>query len=201
MVTNSALGIMERTFSVITPTILRPSLIETCESIDRQSYHRWQHIVMVDIPIADIPDEKLTLIDRIKHPNRLIRYCEVAHKNVGNTCKSRAFKYVCGDYLLYLDDDDSYLGEVFEILNGQIKDEVWGVFPIERFGEIFFNFPPRMCHTCSNQFFYKPLYPHPDNDNYCADGELIDLLRERHPYLVINSTPLARVTKQGMGLY
>lgn len=190
---------MERKFTVITPTILRPTLAETCRSIDSQGYGNWQHIIAVDVPAGRIRPAQRALLDGLRHPNRTILFCEVAHRNVGNTCRHRAFAHVRGDYLLYLDDDDMYLGEVFQTLNREIADEVWGIYPVERFGEIFFNIPPGTCRTTSNQFFYRPLYPWPDNGNYEADGELIDLLRENHPYLVINSAPLARVTKQNWG--
>lgn len=194
-------GGMEKKFTVITPTILRPTLADTCRSIDGQNYDNWQHIVVVDIPPHEIPPEQRELIESVRHPKRSIRFCEASHKNFGNTCRSRAFAEVAGDYVLYMDDDDVYLGEAFAVLNGEISDEVWGVFPVERFGHVFFNLPPRICHTTSNQFFYRPVCPWPDNDNYMADGELIELLRGQHPYLVINSEPLARVTRQGMGLY
>lgn len=190
---------MERKFTVITPTILRPTLADTCRSIDTQGYGNWQHIVVVDVPDREIRPEQRELLDGLRHPNREFMFCEVAHRNVGNTCKHSAFPRVRGDYLLYLDDDDFYLGEVFQTLNREIKDEVWGIFPVERFGQVFFNIPPGKCQTTCNQFFYRPLYPFPDNNNYQADGELIDLLRERHPYLVINCEPLASVPKQSWG--
>lgn len=192
---------MGKRFTVITPTILRPSLVDTCVSIQSQRYDGWQHIVVVDLPADKILPEQQELIGSIQHRNRLICYCETAHRNFGNTCKNRGFQYVSGDYLLYLDDDDVYLGEVFETLNQQLSDQVWGVFPIERFGVVFFNLPPRKCYTASCQFFYKPLYPFPESNDYCADGDLVDLLRERHPYLAIRSKPLARVARQGQGKY
>ena len=190
---------MQNVFTIITPTILRPCLVDTCNSIDAQHYSRWQHIVAVDIPAREITLTQQALIDSIQHPNRSVIYCETSHRNFGNKCRHEAFKHVVGDYLLYMDDDDIYLSEAFEILDSRISDEVWGVFPIERFGVIFFNLPPRMCHTCGIQFLYKPLYPWPDNDAYCADGELIDFLRDHHPYLIIDSEPLARVVNQGKG--
>ncbi|MFL6227744.1 MAG: glycosyltransferase [Pyrinomonadaceae bacterium] len=191
---------MEKKFTVITPTILRPSLAETCQSLDRQSYERWQHLVVVDVPPQEILPAQRDLLESLQHPNRTILFCETAHRNFGNRCRHEAFGHVVGDYLLYLDDDDEYVGEVFAVLNREISEEVWGVFPVERFGHIFFNVPPAICHTTSNQFFYRPLYPWPDNDSYMADGELVELLCARHPdYLVVNSEPLARVTRQGMG--
>lgn len=191
---------MEKKFTVITPTILRPTLVDTCRSIDQQSYARWQHIVVVDIPRNEVLDHQQVLIESLRHPNRSIAYCETRHGNFGNKCRNEAFRHVSGDYLLYLDDDDVYLGEAFEQLNAAISDEFWGVFPIERFGQLFLNLPPQMCQTSGIQFFCKPVYPWPDVDDYCADGSQIDFLRDHHPYLVVNSPPLARVVSQGKGI-
>jgi glycosyltransferase involved in cell wall biosynthesis len=191
---------MEKTFTIITATILRPSLVETCRSIETQAYDRWQHLIAIDVPLSDATPEQLQLVDQIRHPKRQVFQCEVSHRNYGNTCKSEMFRHVCGDYVLYLDDDDVYLGEVFQILNREISDETWGVFPIERFGELFLNLPPRINLTSGTQFFYKPLYPFPNTDAYAADGELIEFLREKHSYLVVNSPPLVRVAKQNFGV-
>ncbi len=190
---------MERMFTVITPTILRPSLIETCASINAQCYSRWQHLVVIDIPVHALGTEQSRLIEQIKHPNRQIYHCAVSHRNYGNTCRSEMFRHISGDYVLYLDDDDVYLGEAFQILNREISDEMWGVFLIERFGEPFLNLPPQTNFTSGIQFFCKPIYPWPNNNVYTADGELIDFLREKHSYLVINSPPLARVSQQRFG--
>jgi hypothetical protein len=190
---------VERTFTIITPTILRPSLIDTCKSIDAQRYDQWQHLVVIDLPVYSLLPEQTRLIEQIKHPNRQIYNCAVTHGNYGNTCRSEMFALVRGDYLLYIDDDDVYLGEALQILNGEISDEVWGVFPVERFGEHFLNLPPRTNFTSGIQFFCKPLYPWPNNNVYTADGELIDFLREKHSYLVVNSSPLARISQQRYG--
>lgn len=190
---------MERTFTVITPSILRPSLLDTCRSVDGQRYTKWQHIVAVDIPEAELTPAQRELVESVRHPQRLVRFCEVSHRNFGNTCRHNAFREVTGDYLLYMDDDDVYLGEAFETLNREIGDEMWGVFPVERFGHVFFNIPPGHSMTCSNQFFCKPLHPWPDNASYCADGEFVDFLRETYPYLVVNSEPLAQVRAIGSG--
>lgn len=191
---------MDKTFTIITPTILRPSLIDTCRSIETQTYDQWQHLVAIDIPLSETTPEQLKLVEQIQHPKREVFHCAVSHRNFGNTCRWEMFPRVRGDYVLYLDDDDVYLGEVFQILNREISDEIWGVFPIERFGELFMNLPPRINHTCSVQFFYKPLYPYPNNASYAADGELIEFLRERHSYLVVNAPPLVRVAKQSFGV-
>jgi glycosyltransferase involved in cell wall biosynthesis len=190
---------MDRSFSVITASILRRTLVDTCKSVENQAYRNWEHIVIVDIPSHEVTPEQHKLLDSLQHSQRTILYCKRRHKNYGNTCRNEAFDLVTGDYLLYLDDDDVYIGEVFKTLNEQIRDEVWGVFPIERLGELLLLIPPGLCRTCSNQFYYKPLYPYPATDDYEADGQLVDQLRANHPYRIIRSGPLARVDKESLG--
>ena len=35
------------TFTIITPTVVRETLLRTCRSVDEQRYANWQHVVMV----------------------------------------------------------------------------------------------------------------------------------------------------------
>jgi glycosyltransferase involved in cell wall biosynthesis len=190
-------------FTILTPTILRPTLRETCASLDSQSYQNWQHLVVVDLPAGELTPEQRELVESFAHPNRSVSYCERRHRNYGNTCRSRLFELIGGDYVLHIDDDDVYLGEALQTLAGLIEDSAWGLFPIERFGEVFFNLPPSQGRVCSNQFFYRPFiggeaYRYTDNDSYDADWMLVERLL-RHPYQVIECEPLARVTVQHFG--
>ena len=89
------------TFSIITPTLQRPSLLATCDSVDAQSYPHWQHIVMVDCETFDQP-----LLDKIITPQRMILQCETPHRNGGNSCRKNALSFATGDYIIFLDDDN-----------------------------------------------------------------------------------------------
>ena len=112
---------MDKTFTIITPTMLRPSLIDTCRRIETQTYNRWQHLVAIDGSTQRCNTGTVKAIDQIEHRKREIFHCESSHRNYGNTCRSEMFCHVKGDYLLYLDDDDVYLGEVLQILNWEIS--------------------------------------------------------------------------------
>jgi glycosyltransferase involved in cell wall biosynthesis len=167
------------TFTIITPTVLRETLLRTCKSVDDQSYGEWQHVVMVDRPMELLTDGQQDLLKRLAHARREVRFCPQPHKDFGNTCRKNAVDYAHGDYILYMDDDDYYLpGALEEIrkgIAGISPAPVWGVFPILRYGQIFFRIPPGPSATCNNQFFHQPRaggrelrYP---SAGYCADGE------------------------------
>src|ERR1041385_6622559 len=103
--------------TIVTPTILRRSLAETCRSIDEQSFTEWEHLVVVDRP-----NEDLSILDTIKHPNRRIIMCPRAHMNSGNSCRHHAYQLAMGDYVCQMDDDDHYLpGAFFEIAHAAYK--------------------------------------------------------------------------------
>src|SRR5208337_5229314 len=124
-------------FSIITPTIQRPSLLWTCDSVNAQTLTDWQHIVMVDQKIVDND-----LMEKIQHPQRIIVQCDQPHRNYGNTCRHHAWDYASGKYLLYLDDDNylsspNILESLFEVLKNDNPD--WAIFPIHRHGRMFFN--------------------------------------------------------------
>jgi glycosyltransferase involved in cell wall biosynthesis len=196
---------MAHTFSIITPTILRPSLRETCHSIETQSYTEWEHIVIIDLPAVN--DHQRQFVRSLEHPSRRIFYCGVQHGDFGNTCRNAAFEFSRGEYLMYLDDDDIYYPECLaEVRKACVDNPFWGIFPIENCGQFFLNVPPGINLTCSNQFFYRRdlNMPFPNSnyveDAYSADGTLIERLKQ-FPYTVIQSKPLARVDRHQGGVF
>jgi hypothetical protein len=196
------------TFTVITPTVVRESLLRTCRSLDTQSYRHWQHLVMVDKPESALTAEEKRRLAGLCDPRRDIRYCAEPHHDFGNTCRWNAWDFVTGDYVLYLDDDDYHVSETLAVLAQEIaalpSPPIWGIFPILRHGRLFFNVPPGHSLTCSNQFFHRPRvdgrelrYP---QAGYCADGTFIDSLRESYPYARIDpGGPLAVVERSHFG--
>jgi len=163
-------------FTIITPTLQRPSLLATCDSVDVQSYPDWQHIVIVDCETLDLP--------RIAHPNRLILQCEHPHRNGGNTCRRKALESATGDYVIFL-DDDNFLADA-NVLSS-IKESLelagcplWAVFPIIRLGGHFFSDPPQNCHIDTlNLVFHRSIAFWPETDAYGTDGIVVDTLKER----------------------
>jgi len=175
-------------FSIITPTLQRESLLLTCESVNQQTYKDWQHIVVVDCETLD-----LDLIEKIKHPQRVIAQCPVPHKNGGNTCRHNGWTLAKGEYVQYL-DDDNYLAdeEVLEAIHNAL---LWkgfplvAFFPILRLGSIFFpDGAPRLCHVdTANLIVAKEVGQWPDIPDYTSDGIFIEHLVHAHPYASFES--------------
>ena len=166
------------TFTVITPTLQRKSLIECCQSVDRQTYLNWFHVVMVDC--AELNDE---LIFEIAHPNRKIIQCPFPHKNYGNTCRHDAWEYaIDGSYLVMLDDDNVLAhNRVLEDLSG--LTEYWAIVPIMRHGRKFFNDPPGLCMTdTANVIVKREIGRWPNIPDYTADGHWVEGLKAKYPY-------------------
>lgn len=62
-------------YTILTPTLLRPSLLRACESVNSQTCTSWSHIVIVDSEISD------DTIAKIAHPQRTIVRCEQPHND------------------------------------------------------------------------------------------------------------------------
>ena len=162
-------------FSIITPTLQRKSLKETCDSVDRQTYKNWQHVVIADVAELNLPP--------IAHKNRLILQCPHPHRNGGNSCRHNALDFCDGDYIYYLDDDNfladpEVLWDIAYVL--ETSKPPWAIFPIWRLGSIFFSDPPRSCHTDTlNLVLRKDMALWPETDAYGSDGVLVESLKSR----------------------
>lgn len=170
-------------YTVITPTILRPSLVTACESVNLQSCADWEHIVMVDRD-GDAPAA-------IYHPQRRIIHCARDHKNYGNTCRHRAWEYATGDYILYLDDDNYFAdNDVLESL--KVTSKAWAIFPIVKmyYGGLYFHCPPMRGFTDAGQMLIRrEIGRYPDISDYDADGQLAEKLRQ-YPMDALLGRPL-----------
>lgn len=170
-------------FSIITPTLQRESLLATCESVNRQSFKGWEHIVMVD---SENYDE--ALIASIQHPQRIIEKCGMRHSTLGNTCRHNAWKLATGDYAMYLDDDNILADDtVLEAI--RLRLLIKGVpqvafFPIWRLGGIFMpEGRPRSCHVdTANLVVAREIGQWPDIPEYTSDGIFVEALLEKFPY-------------------
>jgi glycosyltransferase involved in cell wall biosynthesis len=166
-------------FSVITPTLQRQSLIECCRSVDIQDGAEIQHIVMVDCEHL-----REDLLEKIARPNRLIVKCERPHQNGGNSCRHNAWKLATGEYIFYLDDDNTLadfrvFADIAFALH-QANMPAWALFPINRLGGRFYCDPPRSCHVDTMNVVLRWDYAEwPDTTAYGSDGVLVDSLIER----------------------
>jgi len=165
-------------FTIITPSLQRESLIETCRSVDAQEVE-WEHLV-----ILDCEEYKPSILQRISHPQRFIMKCPMPHRDGGNTCRHDAYKYVTGDYVIYLDDDNTLadfrvLADISFALESA-QTPAWAIFPINRLGSEFYSDPPRSCHTDTlNMVFRADHAQWPKTDAYGSDGVMLESLKER----------------------
>jgi hypothetical protein len=185
---------MKPFFTIITPTILRPSLQKMCETLDAQRFYDWQHLIYLDRKVAT--DDQRTILLSIEHPQREVIPCDKEYCNFGNTPRNLAWNFATGKYLLYIDDDNFLMhDDAFSDLATEISDSDypdWGIFPMWRHGRPFFHDPPRSCYVdTANLYVKREIGRWPDIDAYTADGILIEELIS-HPEYSYKALPDVR---------
>jgi glycosyltransferase involved in cell wall biosynthesis len=187
-------------YTVITPTILRPTLALTCESIGRQTNGDWQHVVVVDLPASEYC-HRLHELTSLDDPRRVFAFCGERHNDFGNTCRRSAWELAQGEYVLYLDDDDHLADDgVFRELERVTYP--WAVFPALRHGERFFNLPPGLNRTGTAMFIAKREICQfiKGKNEYAADGLLVERLAANFPYQALEqSRPLCVIPESHYG--
>jgi glycosyltransferase involved in cell wall biosynthesis len=169
-------------YSILTPTLCRPTLKRLCESIDSQSTDSWEHIVIIDGPFTP---EKQAVLDTIKfHPNRIFLRCIEKHpRDFGNMARGIGFDAARGEYICQIDDDDYYADtEVLKTL--ECVTEVWAIYPVLARGKRCHHNPPGIGMTGSAMFLYRrdTGIKFPQNDHYSADGEVVEMLKSRYKF-------------------
>jgi len=189
--------------TIITPTLLRDSLLDTCFSIDAQDYVFWEHILMVDV----VPDVRgIELLQTVEHPNRVIVLANMSGESggyPGSKLRHMAGRLAQGDYLLYIDDDDVYVpGALEKIAEGLRKRPAWAMFPIMRFGERFYN-PDNLAwsNVSGIQIAHKKGYLWPSEIKVSDDWHFIEFLEAVHGAPArIDGPELARITQTRGGV-
>ena len=188
-------------YTIVTPTICRRSLLRLCGSIDSQTQSDWEHLVVIDIPRHNMGRDQREVLGSISsRDNRSYFYCDRKHNNYGHTCRHQVWERAKGDYILYVDDDD-YLADkdVLRALDSVTKP--WAVFPVLRYGEVFFNLPPGYGKTGTGMFIHKrEIGRWPDSDSYETDGSFVEELRQRYDYQVVDSRPMVILPKSSCGI-
>jgi glycosyltransferase involved in cell wall biosynthesis len=184
-------------YSLITPTLLRPSLQSLCASIDAQTCRDWEHLIAVDTVISSAAKRMLA---RIQHKQRTISPCPRPHRNYGNTCRHAASLRAQGDYIFYL-DDDNYLADENVLRDLESVTAAWAIFPILLQGNRFFNDPPGFRRTdTANLIVQRRLGIWPDIADYEADGILVERLRHEHAYQSLSDwRPLVVMPRMNFG--
>jgi hypothetical protein len=185
-------------FTIMTPTIERDVLKRCCESVNKQTYDNWEHLVIIDGDKINIDVNEAPY----KHPNRRFLKSGKRHHDVGNHARNMAFDEVKGDYIMYLDDDNYFMHEfVLKILSEKVKDTDWGVYPVVLEGKYFFNDPPGLKKTDVSQIVHKPVIKgekitYPAEQEYDADGRFIERLKKiSKPKMLIDVGPLVMYEK------
>lgn len=187
---------------MITPTIFRPQLEITCQSIDKQLCDclEIEHIIIHDGPKQPEFEE---LEKAFNSDHRKIYYTKERYGKYGDGPRKEAWQYATGDYILYIDDDDWYINNTFKVIQDHLEltdnKPIWGVFPAQRMGETFFNLPPAASMTVSCQHFHMRIDPDGNpitwvDGDYGVDGEWLEGMKQKYPdYMVIEGKPLVRV--------
>lgn len=182
-------------FSIITPTIQRPSLSDCVNSVNSQTFTDWEHIVQID----NVGQQEYGA------GNRKVFCCGVRHGNFGNTCRHLAWEKATGEWLLHLDDDNTLADiNVLEDLAFLLQDADfdWAIIPMLRHGHRFFNDPPGLCMTdTANVIVRRDIGQWPDGPEYTMDGIWVERLKVSHPnYMALPGIrPLVVMEKSSEG--
>lgn len=174
-------------YSILTPTLCRPTLKRLCDSIDMQSNDSWEHIIVVDKPVSLLTGDDSRLLEDVMQPlrgRRRIHFCSKSHpKDFGNAARRQAFDLASGDYICQIDDDDFYADkDVLKTL--ECITEVWAIYPVLARNTRCHRNPPGIGQTGSAMFIYRrdTGIKFPDNDHYSADGEVVEELKKKYKY-------------------
>lgn len=171
-------------YSILTPTLIRPTLKRLCDSIDIQTNGDYEHIVIIDCVVT--PEKKAILDGIVPNPRRKFITCSEAGrhpKDFGNKARREGYDIAQGEYILQIDDDDYYADAgVFETLTCVV--EKWAVFPVLARGIRCHPPKPALGQTGSAMFMYRrdTGMKFPDNLDYSADGQLVEQLKKNFPY-------------------
>lgn len=168
-------------FSIVTATIVRPTLERLCQSVDIQVYQDFEHVIIVDIPFRELTVEQKMRLERIAQSGdkRIVKFCDKRHMNFGNTCRFNIDPTLMGEYVIVMDDDDYFADDESLQTLSSVKAD-WCIFPIMRYGSPYLFLPPGSCRTGNAMFVYKhALARYPDTPIYESDGMLVEELKAK----------------------
>lgn len=148
------------TFSIITPTIRRSTLLKCASSVRDQTYPLREHLISPDSPPTG---------------------------DFGNSARRRIFPRATGDYILYLDDDNYFahpeaLSDIHDHLRSLAFPD-WALFPIDYCGSRYFHNPPSQGLVDTANLVVRREYAEwPDTPAYEADGQYAERLVRTRPY-------------------
>ena len=177
-------------YTIITPSLARPSLVKLCVSIDNQSNKYWEHIVALDAMPAT--EAQAAAIRAVMHPQRRILVRPGYEGHGGNHHRHALHELAQGDYILYWDDDNYVIDDlVLEAL--EVVTKPWAIYPLLfQCKDYYLQFPLRVGGCDGNQIMVRrDSVPYPDLPGYDTDGVYIKQLEASYPdYDIINARPL-----------
>lgn len=193
-------------FTIITPTLLRDSLFETCESIETQSHKDWEHIVIVDG--RDNVFDKLSMIKELRHSQRKFIVLSESDNSYGHTPRRIAWDTATGYYIMYLDDDDVYINDTMAKLNEFILEKnfpEWIVYPCSYKGKRLLPDKPEIGNITSIQHAHskydnkgKPIKWDAGKE-YGDDGNWAIKMYEKYSMTRYEGEELVKVNYQSLG--
>lgn len=200
-------------FTIVTPTLLRPTLRRTCESIDSQTFTDYEHVVVYDGDLSSVNYEQQMIVNDIrKNEKRKVLCTGKRIRDFGNTPRNLGCKESSGDLIMYLDDDDYHVNDTMQRLHdwmhlgdvSRVPD--LGVFMCRRFQNLFLMWPPGICRTTSCQWFHKRAingetihWPTHEN-SYVSDGMFLEsVIAKTTPVRIDTDVPLVIVDVASVG--
>lgn len=194
-------------FTIITPTIGRSTLADAVKSIRDQGYKNVEHLIVYDGPPDAIFSEVFNEYNSRKHKTRVLATGS-NFKDFGHSVRSWSIDYATGDYILYMDDDDVYIGDalqkISEFIESTKKLEEFIFFNCLRQGVEFFYIPPGSGRTTSVQYTHKRLDSSGEvirfyKGGYVTDGKFLDDMIIKYRWTVFRSAPLVQVDRISSG--
>ncbi|HZK76864.1 MAG TPA: glycosyltransferase [Candidatus Kapabacteria bacterium] len=112
--------------SIITSTTGRPELTRCIESVRQQTYPRVQHLVVVDGPEHhDRVRARIAHDALAEHSNVDVFYLPYATKQWGTRINAAFSQFAKGDYIAFLDDDNTLEPDHVESLVASIGNRPW----------------------------------------------------------------------------
>ncbi len=178
-------------YTIITPTLARPTLVRLCHSLDSQTCTDWEHFVACDV----VPnEEQQAILDAVRHPQRTVS-CDPPQGYWGFPLRNQLWSKAHGDYILYTDDESYYVDDhVLDDLKVVTKD--WAVFQLLYRGKPEPVLPLRVGRSDNNSIMVRrtssifPIYKVHE-----GDGLYIEQLQHDYPdFDVIDHRPLVVYT-------
>ena len=180
-------------YSIITPSLARPSLVKLCVSLDNQTNKDWEHIVSLDYEPSTLGPVRQATIAAITHPQRRVLVLPGYSGHGGNHHRHALHTEAQGDYIMYW-DDDNYVIDDWVLDELKVVTKPWAIYPLLfQSKDYYMQFPLRVGGCDGNQIMVsrKLLPPYLNLPGYDTDGVYIKQLEALCPdFDIVRERPL-----------